>query len=121
MATQPRPSLRDACVVALSKQLHATPRAMFAAVAWNEDVLLELLAVRARVLHAAAPPWLTAATRQVTLQLGRLNEHTLSLFQAVAPENPRLAAQLRALNIQPLPVLAPSSGRAWLGQKPHLY
>ena len=121
MATQPRPSLRDVCVVALSKQLHATPRATFAAVAWNEDVLLELLAVRARVLHAAAPPWLTAATRQVTLQLGRLNDHTLSLFQAVAPENPRLAAQLRALNIQPLPVLAPSSGRAWLGQKPHLY
>jgi hypothetical protein len=55
------------------------------------------------------------------LQLGRLNEHTLSLFAAVAPENPRLAAQLRALNLQPLPPLAPSSGRAWLGQKPHLF
>jgi len=45
----------------------------------------------------------------------------LSLFKAVAPEHPRLAAQLRALNIQPLPVLAPSAGRAWLGDKPHLF
>jgi hypothetical protein len=43
MAAQPQPSLRDACVLALSKQLHATPRATFSAVAWNEDVLLALL------------------------------------------------------------------------------
>lgn len=62
-----------------------------------------------------------AHSQQCTLQLGRLNEHTLSLFAAVAPENPRLAEQLRALNLQPLPPLAPSAGRAWLGQKPHLF
>ncbi len=58
---------------------------------------------------------------QCTLALGRLNEHSLALFSAVAPEHPRLAEALRALNLQPLPPLAPSSTRGWLGQRPNLY
>ena len=55
MATQPRPSLRDACVVALVKRLHIVPLTEFVAVPLAEDVLLALLAVRsARACDARA-------------------------------------------------------------------
>lgn len=47
MATQPRPSLRDVCVLALAKRLHVVPLATFTAHVLSEDVLLALLAVRA--------------------------------------------------------------------------
>lgn len=55
MAAQPRrlPSLRDACVVAFAKRLHDTPLATFTARAWNEDVLLALLAVSDGRLRSA--------------------------------------------------------------------
>jgi hypothetical protein len=47
MATQPRPSLRDSCVLVLAKGLHVVPLATFTAHVLSEDVLLALLAVRA--------------------------------------------------------------------------
>ena len=72
MATQPRPSLRDACVVALVKQLHAVPRSTFAAVAWNEDVLLALLAVRAAAGRKRLP-WRLALTPRPSLVSARFS------------------------------------------------
>ena len=70
----------------------------------------------------AAARYADAARRaQCTLALGRLNEHSASLFAAVAPQHARLAAQLAALNLRPLPPLAPSSSRAWLGARSNLY
>ncbi len=129
-ATAAAPSLRDVCVGVLATCLHRMPLATFTSVVWPEECLLSLLEASSRAtvfacLRAARAPDARCAARlpdaQRTLSLGRLTEHTLSLFAAVAAEHPRLAARLRALNIQPLPPLAPSSSTAWLGQRSNLY
>jgi len=98
MPGQPLPTLRALCIAVLARCLHKVSVAEFTYFTWPEDILVELL--------------------QVTLGLGRLNEHSLRLF--LSQEHQGLQEALAALNLQPLPPRVGAAG-PFLGQRPHLF
>jgi hypothetical protein len=99
MPGQPLPTLRALCIAVLARCLHTVSVAEFTSFTWPEDILVELL--------------------QVTLGLGRLNEHSLRLVLSQQEEG-ALQQALKALNLQPLPPRVGAAGR-FLGQRPHLF